>query len=295
MLERPIIIDENAVELVNGITMEYPYTMHERILDEDMLPWHCHTEVEFGRVLEGTMIIETLNQIYTVKEGEAYFTNSNVMNTKRRAPNCRLAHDNAHLFHPILLTGHYHSVYETKYLNPILQNQTIEVVVIRNHTPSGKRFLRILNALYKLYGEPDQEFKVRYLLGLGWQTLMEEFGTKEQKVSISAAYTNERIKSMVNFLNKNYDQKITLSDLARHVGLGEKECIRSFKTALNQTPIDYLMNYRIERARLLLTETEESILNIALETGFQSSAYFGKIFKRKTGMTPKEYRLRQKS
>ena len=58
--------------------------------------------------------------------------------------------------------------------------------------------------------------------------------------------------------------------------------------------MDYLIHYRIEQAKRLLTETDEPGTNIAFMTGFHSSAYFGKIFKKYLNVTPKEFRQARK-
>jgi len=59
--------------------------------------------------------------------------------------------------------------------------------------------------------------------------------------------------------------------------------------------VDYLIHYRIEQAKRLLRETDESVTNIAFMTGFHNSAYFGKMFKKLTGMTPGKFRQTHKT
>ena len=63
---------------------------------------------------------------------------------------------------------------------------------------------------------------------------------------------------------------------------------------INETPYEYLMEYRIGQAQRLLKQTEKSVLEIANETGFSEGAYFAKIFKRAAGKTPLQYRKEQK-
>lgn len=282
------IMDENAVESVNGMTYEFPYTMHERDLTDFVVPWHWHEELEFNYAHEGIIIIETLNRTYTIHQGEAYFINTNVMNTKRKGSPRAIEH--AHLFHPVLLIGHFRSVFQTKYLNPVLQNQSIEIMIIKKDTQSGKEFLRLLHKLTELFHEKDQEFRIRSTLGQAWMVLMDEIAIQQTTKNASVFYKQERLKSMLNYLHTNYAKRLTLADLAKHAGVSEKECIRSFKAFFHQTPIEYLIEYRIEQAKRLLRETDEPVTNIAFMTGFNNSAYFGKTFRKIAQMTPKEYR-----
>lgn len=283
------IQDENAIESIDGISYEFPYTMHERDLTNFTVPWHWHEELEFNYAYKGSIIIETINQIYTIHQGEAYFINTNVMNTKRKADGISTAIEHAHLFHPILLTGYYRSIFETKYLNPILKNQSVEVIIIKENTAPGKKFLQLLHKLTALNSQPDCEFQIRNLLSESWITLTEEIQLQKKNAPAPNLYQHELTKNMLSYLQKHYADKLSLSDLSAQVGLSEKECVRIFKSAFHQTPIDYLIEYRIEQAKRLLKQADEPITNIAYRTGFNNSAYFSKTFKKYTGITPKEY------
>ena len=146
-MELTFIQDENAIEAIDGITYDFPYTMHERDLSHFTVPWHWHEELEFDYAYKGSIVIETVNKTYTIRQGEAYFINTNIMNTKRRASDSTVSIEHAHLFHPLLLAGHYKSVFETKYMNPVLKNLSPDVLIIREDTSSGKEFLKILSRL----------------------------------------------------------------------------------------------------------------------------------------------------
>ena len=68
--------------------------------------------------------------------------------------------------------------------------------------------------------------------------------------------------------------------------------IALFKKFTNFTPMEYLTNYRVERACELLKPTDKTVAEIAFDCGFSGNSYFGEIFKRSMGITPKEYRKR---
>lgn len=284
------IQDENAVELIEGISFEFPYTMHERDLSNYTVPWHWHEELEFNYVYKGTLVVETVNHTYTIRQGEAYFINTNVMNTKRKADGASVAVEHAHLFHPILLTGYYRSIFETKYLNPVLKNQSVEVVILKEDTDGGKAFLKILYTLTGLRGTENREFQIRNLLSDAWNVLVQEIEVQKRIKTFQTLSIHERTKDILSFLHKHYQERITIADVSSYAGVSEKECIRSFKNTFHQTPMDYLIHYRIEQAKRLLAETDEPVTNIAFMTGFHSSAYFGKIFKKYLNVTPKEFR-----
>ncbi|MFQ6805258.1 MAG: helix-turn-helix domain-containing protein [Lachnospiraceae bacterium] len=72
--------------------------------------------------------------------------------------------------------------------------------------------------------------------------------------------------------------------------VSRRECHRLFRKELGTTPAEYAASFRLQRARELLMKTDQSILDIAVETGFGTGSYFGKIFRKSQGMTPKKFR-----
>lgn len=81
-----------------------------------------------------------------------------------------------------------------------------------------------------------------------------------------------------------------LEDLFKPLGLSYVHICRLFKKAYGLSPGQYVRSYRIERARLLLQDTSLRIDHISEACGFESPAYFSKVFRAKIGMTPSEYR-----
>jgi transcriptional regulator GlxA family with amidase domain len=83
--------------------------------------------------------------------------------------------------------------------------------------------------------------------------------------------------------------------LASVSGVSEAHFARSFKDAFGVPPHRYLLTRRIERAKALLRDTDTPILDIALDTGWQSLGTFGRVFKDITGETPTELRAREQA
>jgi transcriptional regulator GlxA family with amidase domain len=83
--------------------------------------------------------------------------------------------------------------------------------------------------------------------------------------------------------------------LARVSGVSEAHFARSFKEAFGVPPHRYLLTRRIERATALLRETDSSVTEIALETGWKSLGTFGRTFRDVTGESPSEVRAREKT
>ena len=98
------------------------------------------------------------------------------------------------------------------------------------------------------------------------------------------------IASAIAYLHAHPEEPITMGDLAAETGLSANYLGERFRVQTGVTVADYLNRLRIDRARELLAGTTRSVTDIALSTGFDGASYFGKVFRRLTGHTPRAYR-----
>lgn len=97
------------------------------------------------------------------------------------------------------------------------------------------------------------------------------------------------VQQAIAYIHENYGKDISIPDIAAAAKISEGHLRRLFKQELNTKVVDYLMEYRLESAKLLMKNTRESVNEIWQKTGFTSAQYFSYVFKRKEGMLPKEY------
>ena len=91
---------------------------------------------------------------------------------------------------------------------------------------------------------------------------------------------------MLAFLHAHYGEKITLEEIAQVAAVSTRECLRCFREAIDQSPMEYLITYRIRAARKLLENTDLPVTEVALRCGFNSASYFTKQFRSVCGITP---------
>ncbi len=99
------------------------------------------------------------------------------------------------------------------------------------------------------------------------------------------------IASAIKYVNSNYTNRITLNDIEENLHVNPSYFSSLFKNEMGISFIGYINQVRIDYACHLLTESTLSIIDIALEIGFDDQSYFTKVFKKQRGVTPKEYRL----
>jgi AraC family transcriptional regulator len=105
-----------------------------------------------------------------------------------------------------------------------------------------------------------------------------------------AGLSERQLLQVLEYINEHLTQDIKLADLAHLLGISQFHFSHLFKRSLGTAPYQYLIQQRIERAKQLLKQTDLSIMDIALNCGFNSHSHLSKQFRHFTGMTPKAYR-----
>ena len=104
---------------------------------------------------------------------------------------------------------------------------------------------------------------------------------------------NRFIQKTISYIKKNYQKEITLKELGEIANYSPNHLQHIFTDIMGLSPQAYLEKIRIERAKFLLSQTDNPLADIAYECGFSSQSYFSKSFKKNTLLTP--YEFRQKS
>ena len=115
----------------------------------------------------------------------------------------------------------------------------------------------------------------------------------EAPKSSSESYLN--IDKILEYIRTHYYEDITLSDLANKAAMSEQHLIRMFSAKFQTTPIKYLNTFRIITAMRLLESNTMNVSEVSISCGFNNSTNFSRVFKQITGVTPKEYQMKQKS
>ncbi len=115
-------------------------------------------------------------------------------------------------------------------------------------------------------------------------------GKPSPPFSPSPKLTPKRLRLVLDYIEANLHSDLSLDDLAGCAGISKYHFARLFKNATRQTPHQYLIHQRIERAKRLLKRSDQSIGEIAFALGFESHSRFAVQFRRQVGITPSAYR-----
>ena len=114
---------------------------------------------------------------------------------------------------------------------------------------------------------------------------------------VPSAVANEEnmyIRRALEYIHNNYSNSIKVSDIANYVCIDRSYLYRLFRQRMDMSPQDYLVNYRITRAAELLSLTDLPVGGVALSCGYRDPLVFGKAFKLKRGITPAQFRKKNR-
>lgn len=110
---------------------------------------------------------------------------------------------------------------------------------------------------------------------------------------ISEKNKASRVGDIVRYMTDHCHERITTATLAEHFHIDEHYLCRLFKSQMGKPPMQYLNEYRVEKACALLENTAYSVTDAALAVGFDDASYFARVFKKQTGVSPRNYRKKE--
>ncbi len=240
---------------------------------------HFHTNLEIMRILKGNATIRLNDRTHNVTKGDVLFVNSGVV-------------------HSAMPTE---CSYECLVFDPhfIAINSEFEEFVshIINHDIFIKEFSQnteinsIITNLFESLKRNSNKFTVTGLLyTLFGEIINRSFFEEKLHTENENAKNLYKLKKVLNYIRKFYSKQITLNDMAKIANVSPKYFCSFFKAMTSKTPVEYLNNYRIEKAAAKLLSSDMSITEIAYSCGFNDLSYFIKVFKASKGISPKKFR-----
>ena len=287
-----IITNQFQKELKQHGNEQFPFLVSYQKLSEyesGSFMWHWHPEIEITYVQKGTMCYKVNHMVYHLKEGDIVFNNSGALHsgTMENQKDCAYI---PVTFDSRLIYGFFQSTVNSKYVDPVIQDSMLPAICIDQSEPWHKPFreylLRIIDLDEK---KPDfYELDITICLQSMWRLLLEHI-TYEPQASRENSLEYDRIKKILSYIEENYQNKITLNDIAGHIHRCESECTRLFKRHMNTTLFAFLQEYRIERS-LEFLQDDQPVSAVADKAGFSDPNYYSKVFAKIKGCSPREYR-----
>lgn len=121
--------------------------------------------------------------------------------------------------------------------------------------------------------------------------LIQKYGLiSKDEISFKKGFTSKHYKRVLDYVSVEYGREITIDTMAMKAGLSTAHFSRLFKETIGKSPHQFVMSYRVEKAREMLANHNKPLIDIALSCGFADQAHFSRVFKQFGGVTPKTYR-----
>lgn len=288
-----LTVDRSFQERKKHGSFQFPIMVSKETITDyeaESFAEHWHSEIEITLVTDGEMLYSVNHQTIFLQRGDLIFCNSGALHSGRsyRRGKCEYI---SVTFDSKLIYGFENSAVYEKYVAPILKDISSGYLHFQKTNETTGELERIVRELTFLIDEKKELYEMEMLHRLQriWKIIYKNHPKKSLKIDAKSRDL-VRLRSLIAYIEMNYAERITLSDLANHIQMCESECCRLFKRIMKQTIFEYLNMYRIKKAAILLQETTSTIGKISERTGFYDANQFSKIFKREMGSSPSDFR-----
>ncbi len=270
---------------------DFPYNIYlcSIPLDFDHVSMHWHEEMEIIVIKKGLGIVYVDLVRLDVKSGDLIFILPGQLHSIERKENFVMEYENI-IFRPDILRTYGNDLCSNDFLRPVFEGN-FDFPLLIDETKSY--YLQVFQNIENLDSLCNKK-PFGYQLGIK-ANLFQIFFTvisnnpfnkhKHQKNK-----SLDKMKIVLMYIQKNYSRQITIEEIAGICYYSKSHFMKFFKASMGQGFVQYLNDYRLDIASHMLTSTSDNIIDIASKTGFDNLSYFNRIFKKKYGISPGQYR-----
>lgn len=287
------VTNQNLQEMRQHGTKDFPLGIYLDDLsefEEGRIPWHWHEEIQFDLVVEGQIQFQVGNKSFVLTEGQVIFINSGVLHRICPAEGSggKLY---AYVLRDCLLENDVLSAVYRKCLSPVVKGQR-DCAVFSGTEENGRDVIFYLRKIRESFfqKETGYQIEVKGLLCCLWSCLLKKEQWETAPAPAREQRDMERVKRAIRYMQQHYEERLSLEDIAGELAVSRSELCRCFRRVMDVTPYEYLIQYRIRRASERLKKTDDSILEVALQCGFDSIGHMGRYFRKYCGCSPSAFR-----
>lgn len=248
---------------------------------------HYHNAYELIKILDGEVTVFVDTGEYVVRRGEMVFIPSQCIH----ATYSRCAE-----------TVTFNVTFEKELVAPSLWPPEADEILGRDnvtlHVFDGAEYEeldRCVESIRRVYYDGSPTYEMDILAGV-YRLLSCVFGRyRVSSLCEDGTVRIDRLRPVLDYIREHASERIRLSDLSNILHVCDDHLIRLFKMQTNKSPMQYIIDRRVENAMRLLIATDMSVAAISAKTGFSSPNYMAKIFKDTIKLTPHQYRSRKQA
>ncbi|PCM39967.1 hypothetical protein CPU09_13875 [Mammaliicoccus sciuri] len=250
--------------------------------------YHWHEELEFVTVYNGKVEVSiyTTNETFKIvlNKGEGIFINSNYLHSIKALESKTILQ--GVVFPIVFFNRIFIDIYYERF-----KNMTYVPFVTFKNTEYQNTFCEDISALCTTKEDSlSATFNIMEIVCRLCRIISEKQTELCNFEELKYTQKMNNLKTSLNYIFENYHEDIKVEKIANSINVSRSECFRLFKDILGKTPLQFVNDYRISIASSLLRKNNDTLETIAFNCGFSSTSYFCKVFKKKQGLTPSEYK-----
>ena len=188
------------------------------------------------------------------------------------------------VFSGALIASETSDIYQ-KYIQPVANCDALPFIVFNQKNSWHNEVNQLVKNVYGLMSEQGQcyEMAVQRELSSIFQCIFSNFDELPKT-------ENTRIQKMLSYIREHYAEAVTLEEIARSANISRSEAGRCFNAYVGCSPVDALIQHRLQVVHRLIKDTTRSLQEISYSCGFNSVHYFSRQFRKTYGYTPGQYR-----
>lgn len=255
-------------------------------------PLHWHPDFEIATADCSTLDYQVGEYHIRLEAGDSILINGNIIHGVKQ-----LSGDEADAMPNIVFSATFiasqTSILYEKYVQSLIYCDSLPFIVFRKNDSSHKEVLSLIEDTYKQMDEKNMcyEFVVQRNLNRIFEFIFCNFSSFP-KVETTRMEINHqiRLQKMLMYIYEHYSESVTLEDISKAANISRSEAGRCFRKYMNCSPIEALIQYRLQKAHQLLNEKTLSLQEISFACGFHSVYYFSRQFHDRYGYSPSEKR-----
>lgn len=293
-----IIEYENYQEKPGDHGSSFPYLTYPCSIPYDFrsVPLHWHDEIEFVYIKKGSGIVSVDFVNLKVSEGDIVFICPGQLHSLCQSGQESMEYENIIFPLSLLSSRQTDTVWET-YLAPIdLRQCHLPICLCPDMKPYPDiaacldqidQIRRSFPYAYELFikGKLLELFFLLYHYGL--VTTPDPSDLSHRR---SPEKSLEKSRQIIKYMEQHYHEPLSIEKMAEATGFSQSHFMKFFKNTFGMSFTSYLNDYRLTMASRLLLASEDSILTVAAESGFENLSYFNRRFKQRFGVTPSAFR-----
>jgi len=283
-----IVKREDGSEEVNYDDPTFPSYIYDGWIKPNVT-WekvpHFHEDVEIVTVKTGKMAYSVNGKVIHLDAGDTIFVNANQIHYSMSVDN-ETATYVIFVVNPSIMNASV--AVEMKAILPVINNPNLSYLRFRNINEKTKEIYQIVTSLPDLRRDP---FQVTRKLFEIWDIILHQtttYGMLDEEM-LTDIHTRA-FKTMMFYIQQQYQNPVTLEDISASGNVSKSLCNRIFNKYVGESPVSYLVNFRLRKAAEYLRTTTLSLSEIARKTGFNGASYMAEMFKRAFGVSPMVYR-----